>query len=95
MKDIKLIYSENCPNYKWVKELILRLGIHFEEVDQNNISENHPLRYYTSPSVLNNNELIFGAKTDTPMGACSFSFPSEPELIEKLKNYTSADKGKN
>lgn len=85
MNDIKLIYFSGCQNFNWVKELILELGIPFEEIDQNDLPEEHPLRSYTSPSILKNSELVMGYKAGTSKGSCSIYLPSRSGLKEKLK----------
>ena len=82
MDDIKLIYFSDCPNYESAKNLLLNSGCDFEEVNQSDLSDNHPFKHYTSPTILKNGKLIIGEKTDS--GGCSIRLPGSAELKMKL-----------
>jgi|MGYP003992209069 hypothetical protein len=84
MDQIKLIYFSGCPNYELVKYLLTNTGYDFEAVNQNDLSESHPFKHYTSPTILKNGNLVIGDKTDSPLGGCSTQIPNLEELKRKL-----------
>ena len=62
MENIKLVYFRGCPNYKSVKKLLTRIGVSFDEINQDDLSDGHPLKRFTSLTILKNEKLIFGKK---------------------------------
>jgi hypothetical protein len=85
MDQIKLIYFSGCPNYEMAKHLLINSGYDFETVNQNDLSESHPFKRYTSPTILKNENLVIGEKTDSPLGGCSTQMPHLEELKRKLE----------
>lgn len=86
MVDIKLIFFENCPNYETIKNLLLRSRCEFEEINQNKLPENHPLKKYTSPTILKNGVLIIGEQTSSFCGGCSILDERDIKKIENLRS---------
>jgi hypothetical protein len=84
MNYIKLIYFNGCPNYEVAKNLLLKTGYDFEAADQGDLSASHPFKYYTSPTILKNGNLIIGEKMDSLIGGCSMQLPNSEELKRKL-----------
>ncbi len=85
MGKIKLIYFKGCPLYEDAQNILLQWGCNFEEINQNDLSDNHPYKYYTSPAILKNEKLVFGEKTDSFQGGCSIQFPTDTELKRRLE----------
>ncbi len=85
MNNIKLIYFKGCPNYEAAKNLLLKSDCDFEEVNQSDLSNDHPLKHYTSPTILKNGKPIVGNQTDSSAGGCSIQLPSDAELKRKLE----------
>ena len=83
MAEYKLLYFNGCPNHRPAVELLESLGIQFESVCQDDLEESDLLKKYTSPTLLNNNEIIFGSKAMG--GGCSMPLPSREELNKRLK----------
>ena len=79
MQKIKFIYFEGCPNAAKVRLLLEEAGLPFESLDQNQLPSGHPFRGYSSPAVLVNEKLIYGAVAQG--GGCSL----EPFDLGKLK----------
>ena len=70
---VKLVYFDGCPLFKETKKILENLGTDFEIVKQDELPDHHPLRAYSSPSILKGDKLIFGSKLDENTSACSFS----------------------
>jgi len=90
---LKLVYFEDCPNADKARKLLRQVGAEFEEVKQDTLAENHPDKGYASPTVLDGNKIIFGAKTGDGGGGCSLDIPSVTELRKRLAG-SSANGGK-
>ena len=86
MNQIKLIYFLDCPNFPIVKNILLDMGLIFEEVEQNSLPNNQPLKLLTSPSILKDDKLVFGQRTDSAIGGCSLNLPQKADLIDRLKD---------
>jgi hypothetical protein len=86
MIDLKLVYFDGCPNVDLARITLQMTGFQFEEVVQNHLPEGHPLRYYTSPTIIKRTQVVFGTISgSTNGGACSLeSFPTAVQLLEKL-----------
>lgn len=84
MCELKFIYFKGCPNISKVRSMLQELGESFEEVFQDDLPDNHPLKSYSSPTLLKGDKIIFGAKTSSG-GGCSLGIPLTDELREKLK----------
>ncbi|MBI1823316.1 MAG: hypothetical protein HYR80_04295 [Nitrospirae bacterium] len=86
MIDLKLIFFDGCPNVDLARRTLQLTGFQFEEVNQNNLPEGHPLRNYTSPTIIKGSQVIFGTTSgSTNGGACSLeSMPTAAQLLEKI-----------
>lgn len=85
MSIVRLIYFEGCPNAERVKGLLLKIGVPFQEVRQDDLREADPLRSYTSPTILSGEEIIMGTTTEGTGGGCSVDFLSADELKLRLQ----------
>ena len=81
---ITLIYFGNCLNYKTTKSNLTHIGIPFREFNQDDLSDDHPFKLFTSPTILKNDRLIFGEKVANANGGCSIRIPNREELEQKL-----------
>jgi len=84
MRQVKLIYFEGCPNAEKTKKALHRAGVDFETMCQDELPESHPYKSYSSPTILKENEVVFGSRTGTGSGGCSLDMPSEKVLRESL-----------
>lgn len=82
MKEVKLVFFENCPNYPVAKELLQDSKVDFEEIDQGKLSSDDPLNGYSSPTVLFKSKIVFGSKLIG--GGCTLQIPTALELNKKL-----------
>lgn len=78
----RLIYFNGCPNYLPAVELLNNIGLEFELVCQNELKDSDPLKSYSSPTLLENERIVFGSSAIG--GGCSMLLPSESELRELL-----------
>ena len=83
MEPTKLLYFQGCPNAEKLRTNLKDVGVTFEEVVQDLLPEEHPFRSYSSPSVLHNNEIIFGIAVSGSGGGCTVGAPS-PEKLRAL-----------
>ena len=86
--EITLIYFGACQNYKNVKNLLVHIGVAFNEINQDDLVNGHPFKLFTSPTILKNDYLIFGERIDSAGGGCSIRIPKREELEQKLANDT-------
>lgn len=78
MSQVTLIYFEGCPNAEKARRVLEASGKPFTEVRQDDLSDDHPQRAYTSPSILADGEIIYGMlATDA---GCSI-LPLNPEAV--------------
>jgi len=94
MSDLKLVYFEGCPNAKHARAALLSSGIEFDTVMQNDLEEESPLLNFSSPTILNGDEIIYGHKIDKGSSACSIAKFSEDEIIKELAKLKTAGSGK-
>lgn len=91
INSIKLIYFKGCPEAVTAKNALDSAGIKgVEEILQDELPEDNKYRKYTSPSILINDELIYGMISTNSRPGCSFdllNFFDEKSFIEKLKQY--------
>lgn len=85
MPNLKLIYFEGCPNARKAKAALEKAGCNFEEIDQGILPEDHPMKCYSSPTILAGDEIVVGAKTGSA-GGCSLEVPTPAMIREKLKS---------
>ncbi|MBK9294500.1 MAG: hypothetical protein IPM57_08655 [Oligoflexia bacterium] len=79
MKKLKLIYFKGCPNVEKIRRTLKDGGFDFEEINQNELSSHHPLKNYSSPTILRNEEIIFGSISSSD-GGCSLKVPDVEQL---------------
>lgn len=84
MADFKLIYFEGCPNVEKAKRLLFDLNYQFVSVRHDALPIQHPLRSYSSPTLLEGDKIIFGAQMGSEGGGCSLDIPSLDELKKRL-----------
>ncbi len=92
MNEIKLLYFEGCPNAVRVKEMLLQMGHAFQEIRQDRLSENDPLRKFSSPTILKDHEIIYGTSARSE-GACSLELPTFVDLKRRLNVDMAKKKG--
>ncbi len=70
MPKVTLVFFEGCPGVPRAREAILKAGISsFQEINQEDLPKEHPLRTLASPTVLFDDEIVLGANLGAP--ACS------------------------
>ncbi len=82
MRSIKFIYFDGCPNAQKIMNILSELEIHFEKIEQTSLSDGHQYKNYSSPTVLADNEIIFGTQADG--GGCSVNIPNILYFKQKL-----------
>ena len=89
MKDILLIYSGSCPNYKATRQMLEEIGLAFIEINQDDLHEGCFGKNFSSPTLLVDNDIvIFGGETDSSYGACTTSLPDKEDLRNLLNGLT-------
>lgn len=83
MKKIQLITFNGCPNADSFRNALSHLGVNFDDVVQDNLDENHPLRGYSSPTILIGNRILVGSQLSG--GGCSVTNVSIEQLEKKIK----------
>ncbi len=56
----------------------------FEEIKQDNLPKDHIMKSYSSPTILLDDKIIFGAKTGSA-GGCSLEIPNSSQIKEKVE----------
>lgn len=84
MFQFKLIYFRGCPNYIRFRNYLKGTGLSFQNICQDDLPADHPLKAYSSPTVLNGDKILFGANMGTQGGGCSLEVPTQEEFLEKL-----------
>ncbi|MAF76681.1 MAG: hypothetical protein CME60_00865 [Halobacteriovoraceae bacterium] len=83
MNELKFIYFEGCPNANKVRNILCDLGIKFEVIEQTSLPEGNPNKAYSSPTILKENEVIFGSEAEG--GGCSLNIPNKDYFKRLLK----------
>jgi glutaredoxin len=83
--EAKLIYFESCPNAKQAIKLLNNLNLKFELILQDDLDKEHPNQSYSSPTLILNNQIVFGSKTGNKTGGCSIQLPSDKIIQTKLQ----------
>jgi len=81
---VKFIYFEGCPNADKTRTALKTIGIDFDNVNQGDLPESSIFRNYSSPTILQGNNVIFGCETGQGRGGCSLEVPSIDELKIKF-----------
>ena len=84
MNDMKLIYFEGCPNSEQAREVLLTFQCDFDVIKQDDLKEGDPYLQYSSPTILNGGEIIFGQKIDPNSSACSAEKIDEKLIKQKF-----------
>lgn len=83
---LSLLYFKDCPNVPILKALMKEENISsYIEIDLEQLSQNDPLRSYSSPSLLQNGELIIGSRTSNSTLSCSFYSKEEMRKALRLR----------
>lgn len=83
MSAIKLIYFDGCPNAKHARAALLTAGAYdFEVIKQNELAEDHRFKRYSSPTILKDEQIIFGS--DSGNASCSFEGVDPQAIKSKL-----------
>ncbi len=83
MKTLRLVYFEGCPNAKLAEQRLREAGIEFEKICQDSLPDDSPYKKYSSPTLLMEEAIVFGASTGTD-GGCSIDMPDVLELKKRL-----------
>ena len=82
MKNIKFIYFDGCPNAQKVIDILVDLRVEFDKVEQTSLPDGNELKNYSSPTVIADDKIVFGAEADG--GGCSLNLPTLEFLKERL-----------
>lgn len=93
MDTLKLVYFDGCPNFKVAKEALKEARLSFEEIKQDGLPKDDPLRNFSSPTILKNNVVVFGTWTGAN-GGCSFGTLSAEDILQRLTEVNPADQKK-
>ena len=58
MHRVSLIYTTDCRKYKTLKQVLIDIGLPFEEVKQDRLHKGCVCRTFTSPTILVDNDII-------------------------------------
>jgi glutaredoxin len=86
METIKLIYFNGCPNFKSAKNLLEEVGLKYELICLDELSDSDTFKNYSSPTYLLGNKIFFGTKACG--GGCSLHLPSKEELLKLIAEST-------
>ena len=81
-KKIQLIIFNGCPNADCFRKTLVNIGFPFEVIVQDDLDENHPLKEYSSPTILIQNEILVGSRVVG--GGCSGVKLSVDQLSQKV-----------
>ncbi len=82
MAELKLIYFAGCPNAAAARAILQESGMPFEEVRQDDLPENDPLRGYTSPTILLGDRVVYG--TASGDAGCSLAPPDAANILDQI-----------
>ena len=91
MSDLTLIYFLGCPNSEKAKALLVDAGATFKEIIQDNLTPSHPLKRFSSPTLLRGRDILFGTETGVD-GGCSLSIPNAAALEAILSPSVKSEK---
>lgn len=81
MKKITLITFQGCPNADRLRTLLNEAGVTYEDIEQDLLDSSHPLRGYTSPTLLAEGEVVFGSRLGAGTSGCTVGLPDREELL--------------
>ena len=82
MKNIKFVYFDGCPNAQKVLNILMDLGVEFEEIEQTSLPDGNEFKNYSSPTVIVDDKIVFGAEAEG--GGCSLNLPTADFFKSKL-----------
>lgn len=82
--NLKLVYFEDCPNAKTARVHLILAEQDFEEVNQDKLPADHPMKRFSSPSILYGDTLLFGSAVSGD-GGCSLEIPAADEITARVK----------
>ena len=83
MQRISLIYATSCQKYKLLKQLLLDIGLPFEDIKHGRLHKGCGCRTFISPTILVDNDvIIFGG----PLQSKPKKKSSELAYLEKIPN---------
>jgi hypothetical protein len=85
MKKLILIYFKECPNANHAIELLSRGALKYQTIIQDELASKSPYLNYTSPTLLCQDQIIFGSATGSGSGGCSLTIPTLEEIIDRIK----------
>jgi len=91
MKNLLLVYSDSCPNYRPARQMLEELGLPFAEINQDNLHKGCWGKNFSSPTLLarfDDDIIVFGGETNSEQGACTAILPDKKELKTLLNGLT-------
>jgi hypothetical protein len=85
MSRLKLIYFEGCPKIDFARKNLQMAGYLYDEIRQDNLPEGHPLKDYTSPTLLKGERVIFGTLSSSGQGGCSLEIPTAEQIKTQIE----------
>ena len=83
MEALTLIYFEGCPKADTARDLLREAGHPFTEARQEELAEGHPLRAYTSPTILLGKRVLFGSAAGE--AGCSIEPLDRARVLSNLR----------
>jgi len=80
-----LLYFSGCPHADAAKRAAAEAGISYDDVDQETLSGGDPLAGFTSPTLLMNGKVVFGAYTTEGAKGCTLDIPKAEEIIRRIQ----------
>jgi hypothetical protein len=84
MSEFILIYFNGCPNAEAAMHNAGQAGVRFRAVDQDALRANDPLNGYSSPTLLMDGKIIFGAKASPGTRSCGLDLPAPEEIRKRI-----------
>ena len=80
---LTFVFFQGCPNATTVRDNLMATEHPFTIICQDELPENHPMRLYSSPSILLNGELLFGSNIKG--SGCSLDVPSTEDILTAIQ----------
>lgn len=74
---LSLLYFEGCPTYPELKKELDQRGVPYREIDLESLNDGHPLKKYSSPTLLFRDEILFGTALNSASMSCSYASPED------------------
>ncbi len=85
MPKVKLVYFKGCPNVEKVSAFLAEAGVDCTLVCQDDLPPEHPLKECSSPTIIKDGKIVFGAHGEGSGGACSVNVPSAARLLSLFR----------